>query len=66
MILNRKPVQKVTSSTTDLGKLETNSVDLSLVLETVFTGKLEFGIETSTVVSPFGHRVSLRVASRGG
>ena len=57
--------QKITSSTSDLGELETNSVDFSLVSQTVLTSKLKLGIETGKIVSLSGDSVSLRVRSRG-
>ena len=36
--------QQVTSSSSDLGQLETNSVDLSLVLQTELTGQFQLSI----------------------
>ena len=51
--------QKITSSTSDLGELETNSVDFSLVSQTVLTSKLKLGIETGKIVSLSGDSVSL-------
>lgn len=58
--------QKITSSTTDLGKLEGNSVDLSLVLQTVFAGELELSIQTRRVVLTCWDGVSLGIFSRSG
>ena len=55
--------QKVTSSSSDLGQLETNSVDFSLVLQTVFTGQLQFSVQTSGFVRLLWDGVSLRVSS---
>lgn len=57
--------QQVTSSSSDLGQLETNSVDLSLVLQTEFTGQLQFSVQTSRLVRLLWDRVSLGVSSWG-
>jgi hypothetical protein len=56
--------QKITSSTSDLRELKTDSVDFSLVSQTVLTGKLELSVETGKIVSLSGDSVSLRVRSR--
>lgn len=56
--------QKVTGGSSDLGQLESNSVDLSLVLETVLTSELQLSIQTSRLVRVLGSGVSLRVSSR--
>lgn len=56
--------KKVTGSTTNLGKLESHSVDLVLVLETVLSSELQLGIETGSIVWALGHRIGLRVLSR--
>lgn len=55
--------QKVSSGSSDLRQLETNSVDFSLVSQTVFTGELEFSVQTSRFVRLLGDSVSLRVSS---
>lgn len=55
--------QQVTSSSSDLGQLESNSVDLSLVLQTVFTGQLQLGVQSSRLVRLLGDGVSLGVSS---
>lgn len=57
--------QQVTSSSSDLRQLETNSVDLSLVLETVLTSQLQLSIQTSRLVWLLWHRVNLGVSSWG-
>lgn len=57
--------QQVTSSSSDLGQLESNSVNLSLVLQTVFTGQLQFSVQTSRLVWLLWHGVSLGVSSWG-
>lgn len=57
--------QKVTSGSSDLRQLETNSVDLSLVLETVLTSQLQFSVQTSGLVWLLWHRVNLGVSSWG-
>lgn len=57
--------QQVTSSSSDLGQLETNSVDLSLVGETVLTGQLQLSIQTSRLVRALGDSVGLGVSARG-
>lgn len=57
--------QKVTSGSSDLGQLETNSVDFSLVLQTVLTGQLQLSVQTSRLVGLLWHGVSLGVSSWG-
>lgn len=58
--------QKITGRTTDLGKLICNSVDFSLVLESVLSAELELRVKTSTVVGTLGDGVRLGVSSRRG
>lgn len=58
-------LQELTSSTTDLGEGKTNAPDLALVAETVFTSKLQLGIETSRFERPTRDLVSLAVVPRG-
>lgn len=55
--------QQVTSSSSDLRQLETNSVDLSLVLQTEFTGQFQLSVQTSRLVWLLWDGVSLRVGS---
>lgn len=55
--------QQVSGSTTNLRQLERNSVDLSLVLQTVFTGQFQFSVQTSRFVWSLWSRVSLGVSS---
>lgn len=57
--------KQVTSSSSDLRQLKTNSVDLSLVLQTVLTGQLQFSVQTSRLIWLLWHGVSLRVSSWG-
>lgn len=56
--------QKVTGGSSDLGQLELNSVDLSLVLQAEFTSQLQLAVQTGRLVGLLGHRVGLGVSSR--
>lgn len=57
--------KQLSGSSSDLGQLETDSVDLSLVLETKLTVELELGIETSRLVGSVGGGGGLGVGSGG-
>lgn len=53
--------QQVTGSLADLGKSEGDTVDFSLVTETVFTGELDFVIKTGLDERTTRNFASLRV-----
>lgn len=55
--------QQVTSSTSNLGQLEVDSVDFTLVLQTVLTGKLQLSVQTSRLVWSLWDSVGLGVSS---
>lgn len=57
--------QQVTSGSSDLGQLELNSVDFSLVLQSKFTSQLQFTVQTGRLIWLLWHRVGLRVSSWG-
>lgn len=57
--------QQVTGSSSDLGQLELNSVDFSLVLQSKFTSQLQFTVQTGRLIWLLWHRVGLRVSSWG-
>lgn len=57
--------QKVSGSSSKLGELETNSVDLVLVLETVLTSELKLSVESGDLEGSLWDRVGLRVVSWG-
>jgi hypothetical protein len=57
-------LEELTSSTTDLGKGQTDSVDFLLVLETKLTNQLEFLVKTSSFEGTLGDLVGLAVSSR--
>ncbi|EDK39594.2 40S ribosomal protein S9-B [Meyerozyma guilliermondii ATCC 6260] len=57
--------QQVTSGSSDLGQLELNSVDFSLVLQSKFTSQLQFTVQTGRLIWSLWHRVGLRVSSWG-
>lgn len=57
--------EQLSGSSSNLGQLETNSVDLSLVLETKLTVELELGVKSSRLVGSVGGRSGLGVGSRG-
>jgi len=54
-------LEELTSRTTDLGEGQGDTPDLSLVAETVLSGELELGIETSGLVRTTGNLVGLGV-----
>lgn len=57
--------KQLSGGSSDLGQLETDSVDLPLVLETKLSVELELGIETSRLVGSVGGRGGLGVGSGG-
>jgi len=58
-------LEELTGSTTNFGEGEGDTPDLALVAETVFTGKLQLGIETSRLERSAGDLVGLRVVPWG-
>ena len=56
--------EQVTRGTADLGKLETDTVDLTLVTETVLAAELQLSIETGRLVGTLRRGVSLRLRPR--
>lgn len=57
--------KQLSGSSSDLGQLETNSVNLPLVLETKLTVELELGVKSGRLVGSVGGRRGLGVGSRG-
>lgn len=57
--------QQISGGSSDLRQLERNSVNFSLVLQTVFTGQLQFSVQTSGFVRSLWSRVGLGVSSWG-
>lgn len=56
--------KKLTSGTTNLGELETNAVNLTLVAETELTAKLQLGIKTLTLEGTLRRGISLGLVAR--
>lgn len=56
--------QQVTSRTADLGQLETDTVKLTLVTETVLTAELQLSIKTAGLVRTLRRGVSFRLRPR--
>ncbi|KAH3660611.1 hypothetical protein OGATHE_004943 [Ogataea polymorpha] len=51
--------KQVSGSSSDLGQLETNSVDFVLVLQTVFTGEFQLGIQSGGLRPHVSHELDL-------
>lgn len=58
-------LQELTSGPTNLGQDEGDAPDFALVAETVFSSKLELGVEAGRLERATGDLVHLRVVSRG-
>lgn len=58
--------QKITGSTTDLGELETNAVDFTLVTETVLAAELQLSRKTGRLVRTLRSGIGLGVDTRHG
>lgn len=52
-------LEELTSSTTNFGEGERDSPDFALVAEAVFTGELQFGIESRSLEGSSGDLVGL-------